>query len=59
MKIRALSSFSHPQDSAHDDDDEELTAETLPLPPFFFPLVTPFPSGRHGVRGGAGEGGRS
>ena len=54
MKIRALSSFSHPQDSA-----QKNSPLTLPLPPFFFPLVTPFPSGRHGVRGGAGEGGRS
>ena len=44
MKIRALSSFSHPQDSA-----QKNSPLTLPLPPFFFPLVTPFPSGRHGT----------
>ena len=42
MKIRALSSFSHPQDSAHDDDDEELTADSPP-PAFFFPVGHPFP----------------
>ena len=52
MKIRALSSFSHPQDSA-----QKNSPLTLPLPPFFFPLVTPGKRGTGcGVVLGRGEG---